>query len=180
MILLSSLWRHFNGLVRSTRWSPNSFIMQQSPPCWESFLPPQPPSLSYLIFMLQWHQHLCNFFLKIPGGFRPVIAIPEWPVLPCLSLYTLPTLTQTDFHLNPPDGIVHSFLCDSQHCPLNQHKACNRLLYLLLTWLNKMLPGGKDYVLVIIDPPLPIKMSSVWISILFIDKFRKNRWILQR
>ena len=37
-----------------------------------------------------------------------------------------------------------------------------------------MLPGGKDYVVVITDPPLPIKMSGALISILFIDEVRKT------
>lgn len=40
-------------------------------------------------------------------------------------------------------------------------------------------PGGKDYVLTVIDPSLPIKMSGAWISILFIDEGRKNRRVLQ-
>lgn len=31
-------------------------------------------------------------------------------------------------------------------------------------------PGGKDYVLTVIDPSSAIKMSGAWISILFIDE----------
>lgn len=85
--LLSSWLRYLGGLVHSTRWKSKLFHY-----CNKAF---PVRTLFYLPSLLSLNGtniHISAVFLEIPGGFKPVLSIPKWPLLPTASLCTWLTL----------------------------------------------------------------------------------------